>query len=155
MVKTWTFKYDEIQRLGNRIRTILDSYSSAQELNLRDTFMSFCINCASLIDWLKKDGIDSAELLNKNIYIDICRGVANGHKHYKISKYINSYNSTFYRTSSLSLFQSSTGCVDNSTNSLYQNPKDDIIVVQTQQGLFTIREIVDNSIITWNTFLDL
>ncbi len=148
----WRTKYDELKYRADKILMIIESYDPKDEKDLSNEFKDFCIQCHSLNDWFEKSGINTWTLSKSNTYLDIIRGIANGEKHYKITK--GKYKSPYYRMSTLTKTQSSTGLSDNSENPLHIDPEEKILIVETCNGVYGINDIVNGCIEAWSEIIE-
>lgn len=146
------FKYKELLRKRKTIIEELEG-NMFDSIHILDIFKDFCNSCFSMKEWcgLSYKDIDSA------FYIDICRGVINGDKHVTIKKNLSTYNSKYYRiniSGTENLLQSSTGgYIGDNSHHLYTNPGNEILVVETINGVFSVRDIVNKCIEEWELIL--
>jgi len=142
------FKYKELLRKKEKIIEELDGNIS-NGIHLLDIFKDFCNSCFSLKEWCLLNNTD----IKASVHIDICRGVINGDKHVKITRDMSSYNSNYYRinvSGDVNVIQSSTGgYVGDKSHPLYTDPSSDKLVVETENGTFSIRDIVIKSVKEW------
>lgn len=145
------FKYTELLRKKDEVLVALKTGDTG--LTLLSKFKEFCNICYTLKEW---SGLTLSDLVS-SIYIDICRGVSNGDKHYRIAQNLASYKSDFYRTSvsgDSSMIQSSTGgYVGDDSDDLYSDPGKDKLVVETNSGIYDLKSIVIGSTKDWERIL--
>ncbi|MBI9100588.1 MAG: hypothetical protein JEY91_19070, partial [Spirochaetaceae bacterium] len=89
-MKNIKFKYHELLSKKNEVLDALDAGDEGVQLLYK--FKEFCTICNSLKEWTDLSWSD----LNSSVYIDICRGVSNGDKHYKIKYNLHTYKSGYY-----------------------------------------------------------
>jgi hypothetical protein len=114
----WISQYNRVVRWKVYILQLSITEDVLEPQRIHDYFFSFVNNCNHLGDWLKKCGYISAiDYRDTNQYLDICRALSNGDKHFKIDKNLNSYNHEAYRThvmrNKFITSTSSTGFYDN------------------------------------------
>ncbi|MGE5415285.1 MAG: hypothetical protein ACM3UZ_00700 [Acidobacteriota bacterium] len=144
----WKDKYDELLRDESRFLKIYNDYSDSKELELKDEFNRYCVDYCSLLDWVENDISNGksikARVLNEP-FADICHGISNHDKHLHITKWLENYDSKYYRYHTPNTLASSTGLSTDFNHSLYKDPGKDLITVETEKGLFSAREIITKS----------
>lgn len=84
-VEGWRGQYERVLRWQRRIRTSDEARSSADQL---DFLLAFFTSCFDLRDWLITSGVDRKSvtaLFRSNVELRVCRDIANGFKHYRIT----------------------------------------------------------------------
>ncbi len=163
----WINQYKRMIRWRDTIIKAFPIQSDEEYIYLNDYYFSFFVECNHLGDWLQKCSYDNAiRYRDANKHLDICRGIANGNKHFKITKRTESYKSSFYRTfistKNFILAKSSTG--HSGLHELGEIPEHikpslplkvgDCMVV-TDDRTYTMLELVEQCISSWNEFLKL
>ncbi len=86
--------YEEQFNRIKRLKKNIEQFSIATDNNFEeaiDTFTSFFIQCYHLRDWIIKSGFDKNfidDFISQNIWLSLCRDLANKQKHQSIDKYI-------------------------------------------------------------------
>ena len=160
----WSRQYKRMLRWKNYI-VELSSNSELDLERLHDYFFSFFNNCNHLGEWLKEFGFENAiNYRNADKYLDICRALSNGDKHFLIDKYKSTYKSKAYRThykqSDFITTTSSTGFFgyyhhdDSRVPIKPSHPlKDGDIIIQTDTEIFDAFLFMDCCIRSWQEYL--
>jgi hypothetical protein len=162
----WISQYRRVMRWKVYIVQLSFIEDTLELQRLHDYFFSFVNNCNHLGDWLKKCGyLNAIVYRDSNPYLDICRALSNGDKHFKIDKNLNSYNHETYRTHLMHdefiFTTSSTGFSDN-----YKQDNDNIpikptyplnegdIIIQAGAEIFNALDFIDQCIDAWHGYFE-
>ena len=127
-------------------------------------FFSFVNNCNHLGDWLEKCGYESAkDYRNADPYLDICRALSNGDKHFSVDQFKNSYKHEVYRTHLKNIDSitstSSTGFSDNYKQDNDRIPikpsyplDDGDIFIQAGTEIYKALDFMDQCIDAWHVY---
>lgn len=162
----WISQYKRVLRWKEYIVQLSITESALELQRIHDYFFSFVNNCNHLGDWLKKCGyIGAIGYRDSNPYLDICRALSNGDKHFEIDKNLNSYNHKAYRTHLMHnesiTSTSSTGFSDN-----YKQDNDRIlikpsyplndgdIIIQAGTEKYKALDFIDQCIDAWHVYFE-
>ena len=162
--KTWISQYRRVLRWKGYIAQLLSSEKEFEFQRMHDYFFSFVNNCNHLGDWLKKCGYKGAiAYRDTNPYLDICRALSNGDKHFIIDKYKNSYIHKAYRTH-LKHLDSITSTSTTGFSDSYQQENEMIpikpsyplndgdIIIQAGTEIYNAFDFIDQCIDAWHCY---
>ena len=158
------FWKDQYKRVLRHRKYILDLLAIKNEIDpeLHDAYINFFIHCYSLKDWLKHNSFSDVEVYcnNNNTYLQICSGIANGSKHFKLTseRYENQYYRQFISTNTSLLRYSSTGNSPSDNISSNIHPKacfksGDYIIESSIIPSITAYDLMNSCIDAWNSYL--
>ena len=157
----WKEQYKHMKRWRDRLNDPSSFQMESDPHLFRDSLFAFFISCFHLGDWLQFCGLENAMKHAKDDeYLGICRGIADGSKHFKLTK---KHSSEFFRTNIGTLegpyFGSTTGA---STFDLNSIPcPESILPVKNGECFVTIEnkdpinmlDLADSCIASWDKYI--